>query len=649
MRKYFILYLLILPALALASTLDPAYQPDVPVPLATGNEEVDAPVYMPPYNPLQPDGINTVGVTDLIGTTWYESQHNGTTGRMVAKTADDYWHFVWMNGEDNGATSRHIYYNAIDPMGNQLWPGIGYAVESSTRAGYTTLDAGHGGIAFPAFHQSQTNANFHAAIALDFFPHAGAFLVYEPPWIYEGPEDLQAIWPHMMLDNTGIAHMITTHSHGVAAAPQRQWYITGEYDPVTFQMIYPGGAEPWDLVAWTNDIAADVATSEVSNRVMVGWTWCKDEGFPNPPTATFSQWNNDIHLLIDDDGVDLNFENYFNLTQFHNPDPSWLPDTLMANMDTLRAYTDMGCFIDQDDWAHVVFTTRSYFGMEGAVSYWHPSIIWHWSEQFPGEFHIVTNVFDDWWWNYTSCGAWNVKAQGPTLGQDPETGFLYCTYQYYDVDTLALSAAGFPSGEVYISMSEDGGQNWSVGLNVTETVTPQNAAPGQCLSEIDPTMATIVDGAVNILYILDYDAGFVVQDEGSWTLNDVIYHNVPVDLIPSTPHVPQDVPFHVEHGPPVGIPGAGQYEQPEKFGLAQNYPNPFNPTTSIMFNLDEVSPVSLKVFNLRGEQVALVTSGTFGTGEHTVTFDGSNLASGLYIYRLEAGNRVDTRKMVLLK
>jgi hypothetical protein len=84
-----------------------------------------------------------------------------------------------------------------------------------------------------------------------------------------------------------------------------------------------------------------------------------------------------------------------------------------------------------------------------------------------------------------------------------------------------------PSGEIYLSVSQDGGMNWSQGINVTETLTPGGSAAGQCLSELTPSMAKTVDGNCHILYVLDLDAGNVVQTEGAATLNSVIYHTVP--------------------------------------------------------------------------------------------------------------------------
>ena len=88
---------------------------------------------------------------------------------------------------------------------------------------------------------------------------------------------------------------------------------------------------------------------------------------------------------------------------------------------------------------------------------------------------------------------------------------------------------------------------------------------------------------------------------------------------------------------------------PKQFALYQNYPNPFNPVTEIKYNLPEASRVVLNVYNIIGQQVASLVNGNIDAGFHSVTFDGSNLPSGTYIYRLQTGNFVQTKKMVLLK
>lgn len=88
---------------------------------------------------------------------------------------------------------------------------------------------------------------------------------------------------------------------------------------------------------------------------------------------------------------------------------------------------------------------------------------------------------------------------------------------------------------------------------------------------------------------------------------------------------------------------------PGDFDLAQNYPNPFNPSTEITFTLPASAQVSLRVFNLLGQEVATLVDEYRTAGTHLATFDAQNLPSGIYIYRLESGAQSVTRKMMLSK
>jgi PKD repeat protein len=88
---------------------------------------------------------------------------------------------------------------------------------------------------------------------------------------------------------------------------------------------------------------------------------------------------------------------------------------------------------------------------------------------------------------------------------------------------------------------------------------------------------------------------------------------------------------------------------PARFALAQNYPNPFNPSTTISFTLAVPSHVRLDVFDVRGSRVATLVDREMGAGEHSVPFDAHGLSSGVYFYRLTAGNMTEMKKMILLR
>ena len=88
---------------------------------------------------------------------------------------------------------------------------------------------------------------------------------------------------------------------------------------------------------------------------------------------------------------------------------------------------------------------------------------------------------------------------------------------------------------------------------------------------------------------------------------------------------------------------------PNGFSLSQNYPNPFNPSTNIYFSLAQRENVSLKIFDIMGKEIATTVNEEKSAGSYHILFNGSNLSSGIYLYRLESGQNNSTRRMVLLK
>jgi len=94
---------------------------------------------------------------------------------------------------------------------------------------------------------------------------------------------------------------------------------------------------------------------------------------------------------------------------------------------------------------------------------------------------------------------------------------------------------------------------------------------------------------------------------------------------------------------------ARQGGQPATFGLSQNYPNPFNPSTTIRYSLPHASLVTLKIFNVQRQELATLVNEKQVVGEHAISWRADRFPSGLYLYKLQVGDWVETKKMILAK
>ena len=88
---------------------------------------------------------------------------------------------------------------------------------------------------------------------------------------------------------------------------------------------------------------------------------------------------------------------------------------------------------------------------------------------------------------------------------------------------------------------------------------------------------------------------------------------------------------------------------PTQYSLEQNYPNPFNPNTTIKFSIPRADNVKIKLFNLLGQEVETIIDETLEAGTHSINFNAQNINSGVYLYKIETGSYVQTRKMTLIK
>jgi len=87
----------------------------------------------------------------------------------------------------------------------------------------------------------------------------------------------------------------------------------------------------------------------------------------------------------------------------------------------------------------------------------------------------------------------------------------------------------------------------------------------------------------------------------------------------------------------------------KEYSLSNNYPNPFNPSTTISYSVPEIEFVTLKVYDVLGNEISILVNEEKPVGSYEVDFNATELPSGIYFYRLQAGSFVETKKMVLMK
>jgi len=148
---------------------------------------------------------------------------------------------------------------------------------------------------------------------------------------------------------------------------------------------------------------------------------------------------------------------------------------------------------------------------------------------------------------------------------------------------------------------------------------------------------------------------FMPLPPGTYTVSEVLQAGW-VQTYPPPPGThtvvlsPAQVADSIDFGNQSITPSVGSRDGlPQKFELSQNYPNPFNPSTVIRYGLPSRAAVKLSVYNMLGELVVTLVNGEQEAGYYEVVFENPGLASGVYLYRLQAGDFVETRKLVLLR
>ena len=204
--------------------------------------------------------------------------------------------------------------------------------------------------------------------------------------------------------------------------------------------------------------------------------------------------------------------------------------------------------------------------------------------------------------------------------------------------------------EMMIVISLDSGDNWSEPYRISRLTHPDltNTANPRIMSYVWPADKLVRRGPNTVrLYFMYFDD----HSYGSFTVSTV------PDFTggPHGTNIGGDIRFAAMDFDVSDLVSSKEVAvvRPQPM-LAQNFPNPFNPNTTINFSISSTSEVNLSVFNIRGQHVRTLKSGVYTAGNHSVVWDGTDssnrgVSSGIYFYRLEAGDRTEVRRMLLMK
>jgi hypothetical protein len=247
-----------------------------------------------------------------------------------------------------------------------------------------------------------------------------------------------------------------------------------------------------------------------------------------------------------------------------------------------------------------------FYQIDAPVSYWSVAT---------GIIQIATTVHDT---SITRPGNLfgNLVTQ-PDIGIDASDN----PYIIYQQQISEQDTAGIFLQHIYATGSPDGGATWTVPIDIT---------PGTGFDASYGSMAELVDDYVHVSYMSDPLGGNFIRGNHELISVAVMYHKFSAATL--TTGIRE-------------LTGT----TPEAYRLEQNYPNPFNPSTNIRYSVPAGGIISLKVYDLLGQEVATLYDGYQDAGSYVVDFNASALANGPYYYTLTAGDFVETKAMLLLK
>jgi hypothetical protein len=472
---------------------------------ATGNLKVAQP-------PIADDGTRSYGNEpatplplpmtsdspgEMIGTSTYEYQSNGSVGNKIEVDQFGGIHAVWTKGI-GGNRPRYVYYN-FRSEADSTWTHNpdGTQISGVNGTGFITLDLMPGGEALAAYHSADEVPSY-SKVAIDAFRGFGIFTEYNLSTTGE------YIWPYIARNvNSGRMHMVMAPNIGPPMPLEYTYSTNNGVNWVSYMEV-----DSMDVLSYI------VIASPVSDKTAILYT----------KLNSAETWY-DVFYHESANGIDWDFRFPVNVTQY----------TLD---DSLTAIYDIDALYDYNDNLHIIFASAP---SDGQYIYLNDNEARHWSNSTG---HSVIAVNPD-----SGCNQINycLCLAKVNIGVDPDNNNLFAVWS--EMNTTDFSLSGFSNGELYAAGSDDGGATWYPKVNLTNSPSPGCAAM-DCDSDVWSSLAEEVDGALHIVYVDDKDAGAAWVPQGVWTTNPVLYLEVDAGLLvpTSVKDLDADLPFAFKLG-----------------------------------------------------------------------------------------------------
>lgn len=531
--------------------------------------------------------ICTKGAVDTIGGTIYDWQFNGPGYRYLVNSPDYGLHAGFMaSASPDPYPDRNMRYNFFNyDEGRWAWnddPDFmvrGMAVYVD-RSGFGNLDADPvSGVAVFCAHNKSP---IRPEAARDMAPGAGVF-----EYANGSPQCEAYQWPPISINQDQKIQCALVDN----ATQDQLWYASCGPWPTWSTPVDVVSPQPQPLFPDHN-----IAASKVSQKVCVTWEY--SEGTPYEPA---------FYRTSEDGGA-----------TWGNPTELELPPAYGQDTTPTFHITSLFPWYDRNDRLHIV---ANICPIVRDTTWILPAEIWHWCpDNTPAWSKIHRHTTDN---LMASVGYNAILACRPSIGESDD-GRLFVAWEQFDSMNVE-PVTNLVRAEIFVSGSNDGGATWVPGIQITDEGTQSFRFPSV------PDRMALRDGVLYcpVLYMIDEQAGFLIQGQGSATNNPVVVQWIPADSIV----------VGLAEGPSVA---------PRRLELAVT-PNPVSGRALVSYGVPRAGNVSLVLHDASGRPVQTLASGYRTAGRYQATLSGDRLSAGVYFYTLTTDGASVTKKLTLVR